>query len=282
MKFECYPLDGIELDIQPSDRRRGWMDQTPGAFAYRCLPLSIANAHGWEIRCSGTFEAEWNGGDRPEDVIVRAGTDGAVRAHGQFGGGVLTFQTKAIFRTPPGYNLWVTGPVNEFKDGIQALSACVETDWLPFTFTMNWKFTRPNTIVRFCKGDPYCFLFPVERGLLEKLQPEFRHIDEEPDLSRQYQYAYNRRAFFSIVRQFKWDQFKGLGPTERGALNWQRWYTKGELPDGTSAVDNHQVTVQVKPFTAFQPKRVIAGTDTAHVETADESDTSAESHGSAT
>jgi hypothetical protein len=32
-----------------------------------------------------------------------------------------------IIRTGPGNDLWVTGPVNEFKDGIQALSAVIET-----------------------------------------------------------------------------------------------------------------------------------------------------------
>jgi Family of unknown function (DUF6065) len=28
---------------------RAWMDATDQRFAYRCLPLNIANAHGWEI-----------------------------------------------------------------------------------------------------------------------------------------------------------------------------------------------------------------------------------------
>ena len=36
----------------------------------------------------------------------------------------------------------VTGPFNQPKDAIQPLTAIVETDWAPFTFTMNWKFTR--------------------------------------------------------------------------------------------------------------------------------------------
>ena len=30
-------------------RPRAWMDATPHSFAYRCLPLTVANSHGWEI-----------------------------------------------------------------------------------------------------------------------------------------------------------------------------------------------------------------------------------------
>ena len=35
---------------------REWMDQTTERFAYRCLPLTIANTHGWEILCPSSIE----------------------------------------------------------------------------------------------------------------------------------------------------------------------------------------------------------------------------------
>ena len=35
------------------------MDATDDRFAYRCIPLSIANASGWELLCPVTFEAWW-------------------------------------------------------------------------------------------------------------------------------------------------------------------------------------------------------------------------------
>jgi hypothetical protein len=38
---------------------RGWMDATGDSFAYRCLPLAVANAHGWEILCVRGFIARW-------------------------------------------------------------------------------------------------------------------------------------------------------------------------------------------------------------------------------
>jgi len=108
------------------------MDQTGERFAYRCLPLTTANSHGWEILCPSAFEVSWDGGksldamkvvslqspvDRPLDFVVS-----------HFGAGVLTFHTGYLFQTDPGYNLYVCGPVNRPKDGAIALTGIVETD----------------------------------------------------------------------------------------------------------------------------------------------------------
>ena len=177
MDLVCYLVDDHPVDIRPARNRREWMNQTPGSYAYRCLPLSIANAHGWEVRCPVAFEAEWTGGSDTGDIRVTfdddenssAGSASFVESH--FGSGILTFNIRAVIQTPPAYDLWVTGPANDFKDGIQALFAVIETYWMPFTFTMNWKFTRPQAKVRFEKGEPFCFFFPVEHGLLEQFNP---------------------------------------------------------------------------------------------------------------
>ena len=93
------------------------MSATRGNFAYRCLPLSIANSHGWEILVDQTFEAAWNGGSETGDIQVRPlGGGASALASSHFGYGVLTFRAGYLFRTPPGCNLWVTGPVNRPKD----------------------------------------------------------------------------------------------------------------------------------------------------------------------
>jgi Family of unknown function (DUF6065) len=49
MKLIAYMIDGHRMDIRPAPIEREWMDNTGERFAYRCLPLNIANAHGWEI-----------------------------------------------------------------------------------------------------------------------------------------------------------------------------------------------------------------------------------------
>src|SRR5262249_25825667 len=116
-----YLIDDRPVDIRPARNRRNWMNETEDSYAYRCLPLSIANAHGWEVRCPVTCEAEWNGGSNKQDVKVILEDDekGPVDtkkiwtfAETHFGSGTLTFNVGVIIRTPPGYDLWVTGPVN--------------------------------------------------------------------------------------------------------------------------------------------------------------------------
>ena len=240
MKLECFLREGIQIDIQPATTNRSWMDETLGRSAYRCLPLTIANSHGWTIHCPATFEAQWNGGVKPEDVEVFWDADTEPNVSGHFGSGILSFTPNAIFRTPPEFNLWITGPVNEFKDGIQPLSGVVETDWTPLPFSMNWKFTRPNSRVRFEKGEPYCFLFPLSRGLLEQFQPETRDLSSEPSLQEEYEHAHNRRSFPAVVKR--------LTGQDDDTHNWQKWYSRGSSPDGKDSIGSHQRKLRVKPF----------------------------------
>ena len=199
MKLRCYRIDDSPVDLRPVESKREWMDRTPEAFAYRCLPLTIANQHGWALCCTESFSAEWNGGAAGSDVeIVRDG-EPRMDVVGHFGSGILSFRSNVIFRTAEGFNLWVTGPPNLFKDGIQALSAVVETDWMPFPFAMSWKFTRPGHRVSFEKGEPYCFLFPVERGLLQRCEPSMHRMEDDPEMARQYRVAHYKREFPQAV-----------------------------------------------------------------------------------
>jgi hypothetical protein len=258
MDLVCHLVDRFPVDIRPARKRRNWMDQTPDAYAYRCLPLSIANAHGWEIFCPVAFAAEWNGGASKDDVQVTFEGDMANSAVGDrriksmveshFGSGILTFDLGLMITTSPGYDLWVTGPVNEFKDGIQALSAVVETYWMPFTFTMNWKFTRPNCKVTFEKDEPFCFFFPIEHGLLERFNPAFKEIAQDPDLEKQYKFGLGQRAFPDVVKKLKGDDISAQERRDLKRLKFQGWYSRGEMPDGTESVGDHKTVVQPKPF----------------------------------
>jgi hypothetical protein len=248
MKLECYLLAGGRLEIHPASRRRGWMDDTPDAFAYRCLPLPMANSHGWEIRCPASLEARWNGGNEPQDVEIVCDDGSAGGASGRFGSGILTMDIPAIFRTPPGFNLWVTGPVNQFKDGIQPLSALVETDWMPYTFSMNWKFTRPHAPVRFEQGEPFCFFFPVPRGQLEQFDPEIRPLSSDAALEQQHACARHKRLFLSGLAQLKPEGVKDLNPRTLHQLNWQGWYMRGKVPDESAATPEHQTKLHLKAF----------------------------------
>ncbi len=151
--------------IRPAHSERGWMDETIfSKFAYRCLPLVIANQYGWENLSTHHIRVSWDGTSRREGLVVEnLSGDGRLHAASHFGLGVLTFQIPFLFKTPGGWNLMVRGPMNRPKDGIVALEGVVETDWSHATFTMNWRFTRACT-VEFGLGEPICHFFPVPRG----------------------------------------------------------------------------------------------------------------------
>jgi hypothetical protein len=228
--------------IRPAPSKRDWMDATPDAFAYRCLPLTMANAHGWEILAPCGFEAIWDGGATTDAVRIAldADTRDCFLPVSLFGGGVLTFHVEALFRTPPGWNLWVTGPPNLPKDGIAALTGLIETDWSPYTFTMNWQFTRPGHRIRFERGEPFCFFFPVERAAIERFEPRLMPLGDAPDVERQFEdWRESRLAFHEKMA------------TDRPAArsdSWQKNYYRGDNPDGTPGASDHQQKLRVKPF----------------------------------
>jgi Family of unknown function (DUF6065) len=242
MELTCYLYPGWNPRIRAASNRRQWMDDTPESFAYRCLPLSMANAHGWEILSPCGFEARWNGGALPTDVEIRvdAGSEGRETPVALFGQGTVTFHVAGLLRTEPGWSLWVGGSPNVAKDGIAPLSGLVETDWSPYTFTMNWRFTRPDHWVRFEMDEPICFFFPVERRAIERSEPVFRPIDEAPDLKRQFeQWSQSRDAFQREVER---------NPPTTPAAKWQKLYYRGVDADGCPAAADHMTKVRVREF----------------------------------
>jgi hypothetical protein len=48
--------------LVPAPPTRDWMDAFPDRHAYRCLPLAIANAHGWQLLLPVAVTVAWNGG----------------------------------------------------------------------------------------------------------------------------------------------------------------------------------------------------------------------------
>ena len=236
----AYRLDRPPPQIRPASTRRDWMDDSPQGFAYRCLPLTIANGHGWEILGDSSFEAFWNGGQQPGDIGLHVSRPGRILPVSHFGAGVLTFHVDLLLRTEPGTNLWVSGPPNTVKDGIAPLSGVVEADWAPMTFTMNWRFTRPDQVVRFAAGEPFCFFFPLPRALLAETRPELRDLAEAPELqAAHHQWRAARDAFNAGLRQ------EGSNARQQG---WQRDYHRGRMPDGSAAAADHRTRLQARPF----------------------------------
>ncbi|HEY7423982.1 MAG TPA: DUF6065 family protein [Gemmataceae bacterium] len=260
--YELHHASDMPLSTAPVDR--AWMDVSHQRAPYRCLPLVIANQAGWFLPCPASFTAYWDGGLFKENVQIifdpptgtadaaglftpivvsadipspEAHSDTRISSH--FGSGVVTFSIPYLFRTPRGINLWVKGPSNYFKDGVQPLEGVVETDWLPATFTMNWKLTRPYHSVRFERGEPICMLVPIPRSLAEQLKPVYAPLDANPELSRDYrQWEQSRSNFNADLAALR---------TEAVQRGWQRDYMKGRTIAGEQA-EEHQTRLQLREF----------------------------------
>ncbi len=218
------------------------MDATPEAFAYRCLPLNIANAHGWEVLIPAGFSAYWRGGSSTADVIIRNDADMPAHCHAisLFGQATLTVHVQGLFRTPLGWNLSAGGSPNTAKDGIAPLSGIIETDWSPYTFTMNWRFIRRNHWVRFEAGEAICFLQPVQRDALERMEPKFVPLNDNPDAARQFAaWSQSRDAFQAEVAKSP--------PTAR-TDKWRKRYYRGRDMDDQLGVPDHRARLRLKPF----------------------------------
>src|ERR1700761_1713724 len=101
MDLICYLHPGWAPLIRPAPATRAWMDDTPESFAYRCLPLNIANAHGWEVLSPCGFEAIWNGAGDTGAVTIKLdpGVDPNRVPVSLFGQGVITWHIEGLFRT---------------------------------------------------------------------------------------------------------------------------------------------------------------------------------------
>jgi hypothetical protein len=241
------------------------MERTGNRFAYRCTPLTMANSTGWELLCPSTIEATWNGGAALVDLTVEY--DGKVSsetdfAQSHFGNGILSFHPGYLFRTDPEWAVWCRGAPNHPKDGICALDGLIETDWLPFTFTMNWLFTRPGTI-RFEKGEPFCFVVPVLHNELEEIRPTILPLSANPEL------AAETAAWGAARQEFN----QRLGAQEPMAIRqrWQRFYLTGKSPRGQLAPDSHRTKRKMSPPVDLSP---VADSNGAGVVKAGESRTS--------
>ena len=232
-QLRCYRLRDDAPALVPARSDRDWMDATDQRFAYRCIPLSIANASGWEILLPFSVEAIYFGGSGIDDLHVRSDDAGdrlSQIAVSHFGHGILTFHPGYLFRTSPGWAIWVRGTPNTHRDKIVPLEGLIETDWLSMTFTMNWRFTKPGT-VRFKKGEPFCFVTLAPHALLDSVEPSLADLSDDPALKAEHDAWIESRAKFNA-------SLKQLDP-EAVAQGWQKTYVRGEAAPGGAAPTFH-------------------------------------------
>lgn len=239
LQITAYEIIEKPMVLQTAQRSREWMDATVDRFAYRCLPVAIANQVGWDILCPVAFTAKWNGREGIDAIKIKYQGQESPLISSHFGHGVLTFTLGYLFRTSKSHNLWVKGPTNCPKDGIAPLEGLIETDWAPFSFTMNWKFTRPRHKVQFDAGEPICRILPYPRHYIRKFDPQIQNIHNNTKLFGQYDaWRKTRVAFNADLKDADSDAAKA---------KWQRTYMKGQDSMG-NAFAGHQTKIQMKNF----------------------------------
>ena len=246
-EIDIYQLaaDDMFLDHRPdctgwdwnwADWKREWMEDSPSKFAYRCLPLTIANQIGWHVRNPVGFLAVWDGQGEPGTVRFQFDSDTPTWSrwiNNQFGGGIITWNTPFLFRTKPaGSRLLVTGPANHFKHGLAPLTAVIESDWMSMSFTMNWKFTAPGVTIRFERGEPLLQVIPLASNVgadLERATVRYRKLDEDAEVSAAYHKWQAARQAFHLQ--------KADGQVR--ADDWQKEYFQGRDVFGRQVSSGH-------------------------------------------
>ncbi|MDG2375799.1 MAG: DUF6065 family protein, partial [Woeseiaceae bacterium] len=57
LQITAYEVVQSPMPLRTAQRAREWIEDLPDRFAYRCLPLAIANQVGWEILNQTPFTA---------------------------------------------------------------------------------------------------------------------------------------------------------------------------------------------------------------------------------
>jgi hypothetical protein len=239
LQITAYEVVADPMPLVTAQRGREWIEALPDRFAYRCLPLAMANQVGWEILNPVPFTARWNGKDGLDAINIRFHDKESALIGSHFGHGVLTFSLGYLFRTSKSHNLYAKGPANRPKDGIAPLEGLIETDWAPFTFTMNWQFTRKRHKVTFDKDEPICCVLPYPRHYIRKFDAELKNLNENAKLYQQYVDWRNKRMTFN-------EELQQEG-TEAHKKGWQRTYMKGSDQKG-NIFAGHQTKMHLQDF----------------------------------
>jgi hypothetical protein len=231
-KITVYRLleKSVVFPIVPLSAKRKWMNKTKEKFAYKCLPLTIANQYGYAVLSPADFTVDWWGGSSVGDVDFKVTSDDENIVnyfHHYFGDGTFTIHLDFIIKTPAGFSTYIRGIPNETKGGIKALDAIVETDWLPFTFTYNFLITEPGTYT-FKKDEPLFIFFPIERNTVENFSIEESWIE-------------NDEAFFKDFEDYEKERTIAIDtmPNDKRA-KFQFFYRDGVKASGEKvSIKNH-------------------------------------------
>lgn len=237
VKVKAIELTSSPLKVTPGHKKRQWMDDSQGKSAYRCLPLQIANTFGWDIYAPCDFIVTWDGGDGLDSMQVNFASEVIPFCHSSFGTGIFTIHTGYLFKTDPGWDMMCTGPVNEIITFASPITGIVETNWLNFTFTINWKLHKAGSYQWNC-NIPVARIFPIPHNY--EIEVERTTLSENPEIEKEYTIWCNDRSKKIDDLHLSYKQEKTVGTVEHGkpSTEWERTYYTGKDKYG-NVIDNH-------------------------------------------
>jgi hypothetical protein len=233
IKINCLFGEKSIFKISPLSIKREWMEKTN---AYRCLPLNIANQYGWAVHSPVDFTATWSGNVGNKEVSIYPENINYITSH--FGHGILTVQVDFVIQTDPNISIYVKGITNNIKSNIHPLEGIVETDWLPFTFTMNYKFDKPGS-VSFKKGEPLFMFFPIDRTMIEEFEVVSDFIGNDVELFTNYNRYGELRSMHNNINPEK----------------YQKFYKDTKLENKKINVENHKNNLNLKDINVLKEAR---------------------------
>jgi len=170
--------------VTPAASRRDWMDETQQRFAYKCVPLVMANTSGYHIACPFNLRVRWNGSNAANGVEIECLDEDFKEMlpdlfASHFGSGILTFRMPWIIRSDTvGIGAEITGSPNQWIPGLFPLQGMVQTWGHASSATMNWRLQYKDTDFYIPVGFPIAFIRPVSFEMLEQLQVDQVDFDK--------------------------------------------------------------------------------------------------------
>ncbi len=201
--------------IKQSRLKRDWMDNTYNKHAYRCLPMTTANVHGWELILPQDVIVQLDAPDTIPRVLSGEMLDGRPLVMPSILN-IVSFCTSWIIKTEPGYSTWISGSPNHVINGVMPLSASIPTDWWPDEFNMNWYITKVGEPIVFEKGTPFMFFNFYKNNDLLDTTFTIDGVWEKEDLMKERSEYWEAKEKNRVENPWKWMNGIRTGLNEKG------------------------------------------------------------------
>jgi hypothetical protein len=248
MKVDLYQINDhpSTMRIVPGTKQRDWMDETPYKYAYRCLPMSMANCTGWDVYAPCDFVVSWNGGEKMDDLHINYELDDMCFGASNFGSGILTFHTGYVMKTEAAWDMMVTGPINESVPWAAPLTGIVETSWLNFSFTINWQLHAAGSYT-FDSSKPIARLIPIPHDY--EIETTHQSISDDPAIEKEFEIWNNDRKKITREINEAFDTYTDVGDVkiESPKTHWEKTYYVGKSKHGVH-VPGHNIKREFPKF----------------------------------